>query len=156
MPHTDPELLLERFSGFLYSDVRSAIGEDQLLHAQLGSLSSTLGFLAKELEHYGSDIETQRAAFERALDQMDDLVDNEQAVASAITDARSRINDVPEYELREEERTILAEVSRLLETIEDECPADRGGELRAPLYAFMKERTDTRLETLGREDAATE
>jgi hypothetical protein len=156
MPHTDPELLLERFSGFLYRDVRSTIEEDQLLHAQLGSLSSTLRLLAKELEHYGSDIETQRVAFERALERVDDRVDTDQTIASAIDDARNRLDAVPEYELREKERTILAEASRLLETIEDECCADRAGELRAPLYAFVKERTATQLETLGRGNSSTE
>jgi len=45
MPHLNPERVLERFSTFLQEDVRAEI-DDEFIDGQVGSMSSTLSYLA--------------------------------------------------------------------------------------------------------------
>jgi hypothetical protein len=157
MPYLHPELVLGRFSSFTREEVRPAIvGDgDEFLEAQVGSMSSTLDFLSKELNGMRDAVEAQHEALlealagaERALDDLDATAPD---VRTVLEDGRDRLADPP-ADVYDHEELLLAVSSDALAAVDDDLEGEAARAVRDPLYGFLQVRVTAQLEMLGRDD----
>ena len=164
MPYLQPGEVLSRFASFARHDVRSALSaeadESAFMRGQVGSMASTLDFLAGELRGMKPALDRQEAALFDAFDAVetrlqDGDVCGERAVSEALTEARTTIVDAPLAEtpesLRERETALLTACETVLAAIDDLNAVDEARELRRPLYGFLDTRLDAQFRLLGRE-----
>lgn len=157
MPYLPPELILDRFSTFARDDVRSSInGEgDEFLEAQVGSMSSTLSFLSKELEGMGDAVESQHEALLEALDGAEQVLNDVDAGGSDIRitleETRERVSNAPRGDLYEHEQVLVDASSELLEAVDEDLDRKTAQAIREPLYQFLQTRVESQLEMLGRD-----
>jgi hypothetical protein len=157
MPYLPPELILDRFSTFARDDVRPSIdGEgDEFLEAQVGSMSSTLSFLSKELEGMGDAVESQHEALLEALDGAEQVLNDVDAGGSDIRitleETRERVSNAPRNDPDEHEQVLVDASSELLEAVEEDLDRETAQAIREPLYQFLQTRVESQLEMLGRD-----
>lgn len=155
MPYLEPEHVLQQFAGYLSDDVRSAIEDDEkFVQAQVGSMSSSLNFLARELGGMHVAINTQRRQLHDALDGIEaELGDDELdgAVTDAIADARTKLEQADRTDARTLEQDVTAAASSVFRTINEELDEEAASQARRPLYDFLETRVQTQLDVLGRE-----
>lgn len=167
MPYLQPDEVLSRFAEFSRHDVRAALPDgESFVHAQVGSMASTLDFLSGELAGASPALDRQEEALREALDDVeaelgapDDTEavhgapDVERAVEGALNDARRRLAAAPNADtptgIREREDELLAACDDVLDAI-DGVPEPRDRKLRRPLYGFLDARVATQLRLLGR------
>lgn len=154
MPYLEPEHVLRQFSGYLQGDVREAIGDEhKFVEAQVGSMSSSLNFLARELDSLNEDLATQRRALLDALDEVESALEQEggsPSVEREIEMARETVRDAETADEYEYERVLTGAATDVLETLET-LEDQRAASVRAPLYSYMNTRVRTQLEALGAE-----
>lgn len=154
MPHLDPELILERFATFMRSEVRPAVSEEDFVHAQVGSMASTLQFLAGEVRERETAVETQKQELIECFDRLESLLDREGIESARIrNELESAREEVAALDgpTRDTEETILTVADDLLGVIDTELKPDRAETVREPLYDFLWTRVETQLHMLGRE-----
>ncbi len=155
MPYLHPELVLRRFSTFTRTEVRpSVVGDgDEFLEAQVGSMSSTLNFLSKELDGMRDAVEAQHEALLGALDGAEQALDGLDAeapeVRAVVEDGRDRLADPPAAVYDHEER-LLEVSSDALAAVETDLDGEAARAVRDPLYDFLRVRVTAQLEMLGR------
>lgn len=148
MPHLKPARVLERFSSYLYTDVRPEI-DDEFVDGQVGSMSSTLNHLARQLRTERAVMERQRESLLDGLGAVAADCDDE-TVAAAADEARDRVASADACEV-DEIRTVLVDACNdVLETIDRELDGDAARAARRPLYEFLRVRVEGQLEMLGR------
>ncbi|MEF8888383.1 MAG: hypothetical protein V5A30_11295 [Haloarculaceae archaeon] len=156
MPYLHPELVLRRFSSFAREEVRPAIvGDgDEFLEAQVGSMSSTLDFLSKELDGMRGAVEAQHEALLEALDGGEQALAGIDATApevrAAVEDGRDRLAEPP-ADVYDHEQLLLAVSSDVLAAVEAGLEGEAARTVREPVYGFLDVRVTTQLEMLGRE-----
>jgi chromosome segregation ATPase len=137
------------------SEVRPAISEEDFVHAQVGSMASTLQFLAGEVRERETAVETQKRELLECFDHLESRLDSEEIesarLRSELEGAREEI-DAVEGQTRDIEETILTAADDLLRAIDTELEPDRAAIVREPLYEFLWTRVETQLHMLGRED----
>lgn len=156
MPYLDPELILDRFATFTREDVRPAVeaGGDEFVHAQVGSMASTLQFLAGEVGGRESAVRAQRRALDERMAELDATLEREEIDSAAVTDAVAHARDeldTVEGPTEEVEETLLSVAGDVLTVIDEELDGDRAATARRPLYEFLGTRVDRHLRLLGRE-----
>jgi hypothetical protein len=157
MPYLRPERVLDRFSSFARNDVRSAIGGegDEFLEAQVGSMSSTLSFLSKELEGMGDAVESQREALLAALDEAESVLQDVDFdggdLQTTVEETRERVSNAPRDDVYEYEQVLVDASSDLLEAVDEELDPETARAVREPLYRFLRARVESQLEMLGRD-----
>jgi hypothetical protein len=155
MPYLEPEHVLQQFAGYLSDDVRSAIKDDEkYVQAQVGSMSSSLNFLARELGGMHVAINTQRRRLNEALDNIQaELGDDESgaAVADAIASARTELKQADGTDARSLEQDLTAAATSVFQAINEELDGEAANQARRPLYDFLETRVQTQLDVLGRE-----
>lgn len=148
MPYLEPERVLREFSRYALSEVRPALADDeQFVRGQVGSMASTLRFLAGELEGVDDAVDAQRAALEAALAEAGAVVTDDDAEAT-IADARERVA-AAEGGPRDVERTLLDAADDALAALAALSEAD-AREARASLYRFLDARLEAQHRLLGR------
>lgn len=158
MPYLSPSLVLGRFSGFARDEVRPAIGgeDDEFMQAQVGSMSSTLSFLSKELDGMGEAVDAQHDALLDALDGAEHaLADADREtdeVEAAVEDARERVRDAPCGDVYEHERVLVESCSDVLEAVDERLDGETARAVREPLYRYLRTRVQSQLEMLGRDE----
>lgn len=148
MPYLEPECVLEEFAEFAIDDVRPALDEDEaFVHGQVGSMASTLRFLASELAGREDAVATQKSALEEALTEASQTV-ADPGVREVLADALDSVTQTSGRPSAVE--PLLLEVAdeafEAVDTLEE--PAAR--EARAPLYRFLDERLEAQFAVLGR------
>ena len=148
MPYLHPERILEEFSSYAVEAVRPAIPADEaFMRGQVGSMASTMRFLAAELAGVDDAVADQRASLLSALADAEGAVDDP-AVRETLADARRRVAESAGRP-REVERVLLSAADEALGAVDSlDEPAAR--EARAPLYRFLDDRLDAQLGLLGR------
>ena len=148
MPYLEPERILEAFSRYAVGSVRPAIPDDEaFMQGQVGSMASTMRFLAAEVAGADEAVAAQRASLLSALDDAVGTVDDP-AVRETLADARRRAAESAGRP-RAVEQVLLSAADEALEAVDAlEGPAAR--EARAPLYRFLDDRLDAQLGLLGR------
>ena len=149
MPHLRPARVLEEFSSYLQSEVRPAI-DDEFVSGQVGSMSSTLSYLARELAGKGEVTERQRATLEAGLREVAEECDDE-AVRERATAARERVTEAAEDDPNELEATLVEVANDVLDAINAELDGAAARAAREPLYEFLRVRVEGQLEMLGRD-----
>lgn len=148
MPYLEPEDVLREFSRYALEDVRPALKEDeQFMRGQVGSMASTLRFLAGELEGMEDAVDRQRRSLADALRETETRVSDPQ-VREAVVGARERVEDAG-HDARDAERVLLDAANDALAAIDalDENAARRA---RAPVYDFLDARLEMQHRLLGR------
>jgi Mg2+ and Co2+ transporter CorA len=155
MPYLQPNHVLQQFANYLSDDVRSAIEDDEkFVQAQVGSMSSSLNFLSKELSGMHVAVNTQKRQLERALDDIESRVSNDESadtVLEAIDDARSALEEADRAEARELEQTVTAAATDVISAINQDLDDEAARRARRPFYEFLETRVQTQLDVLGRE-----
>lgn len=157
MPYLEPAVIVEEFADFTREQIRPAIEDDeQFIHAQAGSMSSTLRFLSNELREMETAVEEQASVLREALDDVDRLAGAADAgwsadVRAAVDEARTTLESAPSS-LREREQALLEAANHVLEQIDESVDGEEVRELRRPMYRFVDARLDAQLEILGRGD----
>lgn len=155
MPYLDPSHVLREFSSFAREEIRPALADDErFVAAQVGSMASTLQYLAAELDAGGEAVATQREALGDALDDAADVLrnadaDGAEAAFAAVTDAQQRVAELGD-DTREAEDELLDAADEALAAI-DGLEDETAKAARRPLYAFLDARLETHLRMLGRE-----
>lgn len=148
MPYLEPEQVLREFSRYTLEEIRPAMKEDEeFMRGQVGSMASTLRFLAGELDGVDDAVAAQRASLLDALADARDAVDDPEA-QETLADARGRVADA-EGRPREVEQTLLAAADDALDAV-DALSEERARAAREPLYGFLDDRLDAQLGLLGR------
>lgn len=161
VPYLSPADVLRRFSRFSLSTVRPAIPEDErFVRGQVGSMASTLRFLAGELEGRERAVTEQERALRAALDDVAGVVDDDGSVGSAVVDARERLDDGDGGDdaartATERERTLLAAADDVLASIDEELDDEAARAARRPLYRFLDVRLEAQHRMLGRRDGGS-
>ncbi|WP_254533622.1 hypothetical protein [Natrinema gelatinilyticum] len=155
MPYLEPEHVLHQFASYLNDDVRSAIADDQkFVQAQVGSMSSSLNFLAMELGGMHVAMKTQRRRLLCAFDDIEsELGDGDAAVAvaDAIDTARAELEQTDMTDVRALETELTNAANTVFEAINTELDEKAARRARRPLYDFLDTRVQTQLDLLGRE-----
>jgi hypothetical protein len=148
MPYLDPAEILREFSGYAATEIRPAIAEDEeFMRGQVGSMASTLRFLAGELEGMDEAVDAQRASLLEALAETVDVVDDPETVERL--DSLREDVEGPTGDPRAVEATVLEAADEALALVDDlDEPIAR--EAREPLYTFLDDRLDAQLRLLGR------
>lgn len=150
MPYLEPDEVIRRFSTYALEEIRPALREDEeYMRGQVGSMASTLRFLASELDGLDAAVEAQRATLADALATAREAVEDPE-VAAELADAGDRVA-AAEADPRAAERTLLSAAADALAAV-DELPAAEARRARQPLYAFLDERVEAQLRLLGRSD----
>jgi hypothetical protein len=152
MTYVPPSVVLERLSEFTAETVVDAIGQESaFVRAQVGSMSSTLGFLAREVERRDEAVLEQRRATLEALRTLEGL--DADAVEAFVADQRETIESTdPALGNTEPVRRSLREVLEAIRAaVEDGRFGDDTPEARAVLYDLFETRVDSQLRVLGRE-----
>ncbi|THE64034.1 hypothetical protein D8Y22_15020 [Salinadaptatus halalkaliphilus] len=151
MPHLEPAQVIEQFASFLQDDVRAEI-DDEFVEGQVGSMSSTMRYLATQLRQQRAVTRRQRAALLEALEAVERDCE-ESAVTDAAADARERIEHASEADGDDLEPVLVSTCNDVLDTINAELEGDAANEARKPLYDFLRVRVEGQLEMLGRDTA---
>lgn len=156
MPYLEPAHVLRQFSAFAREEIRPALADDErFVAAQVGSMASTLQYLAAELDGHEAAVDAQREALDEALDAAIASLRKSEAPGAAaalddVTDARKRVDEA-EGDARAVEDELLAAADGALAAI-DGVEGEAAEAARRPLYAFLDTRLEEQLELLGRED----
>lgn len=154
MPYLDPERILDRFATFTREEVRPAVGDDEFVHAQVGSMASTLQFLAGEVGGREEAVRAQHRVLRESLDELESVLERNEiesaGVRTAVDDARSDL-DAVDGSSRDVEGTLLTAADDVLTAIDRELDAERAATARQPIYEFLRTRVDRQLRLLGRE-----
>lgn len=171
MPYLRPDHVLSRFSRFVRDDVREALpAEEQFLQGQVGSMASTMDFLAGELTGKAHTLGEQEAILETAMEAVNEELgaiarDNEsdldsdvngdiESIEEALSTARDRISNAPVPDAPEtttaREAAITNACEDVLASIE-KLPDEHARTLREPVYEFLETRVQGQLRLLGRE-----
>lgn len=154
MPYLEPERVLEQFSQFARTEVRSAIADDErTTRAQVGSMASTLQFLSKELAGRETSLDDQRSALEAALADVEGRlaeVDGSNPVNDAVVDAKKRLGET-NGAYCEREAAVLETSTDLLVAIDGTLDGAEARMVRRPLYDFLDELVASQLRLLGGE-----
>jgi hypothetical protein len=154
MPHLRPARVLERFSSFLYTDVKPEI-DDEFVEGQVGSMSSTLSFLAQQLEAEHAMTMRQRETLLDGLETVATDCDDE-TVVEAAESARERVAEAGTGDgagdggVDEVQSALVDAANDVLATIDRELDGDAARAARRPLYEFLRVRVEGQLEMLGR------
>jgi hypothetical protein len=146
MHHLEPSHVLKEFSTFAITEIRPALPADEpFLHGQVGSMASTLRFLARELEGLEAAVADQRSSLIEALETAAARIDDEETT-DGLHDLRHTVAsaDGPPRALEETLLKVADEALALVDGLGD--PAAR--EARAPLYEFLDERVAIQLAVL--------
>lgn len=148
MPYLEPERVLAEFARFAVEDVRPALRDDEaFVRGQVGSMASTLRFLATELAEADDAVAAQRASLLSALADAEAAVDDP-TVRETLAEARRGVEEAAGRP-REVERRLLSAADEALAAVDAlDGPAARRA--RAPLYRFLVDRVDAQLGLLGR------
>jgi hypothetical protein len=148
MPYLEPEQVLREFSRYTIEEVRPALADDEeFMRGQVGSMASTLRFLAGELEGMDAAVDGQRESLLDALDRAESAVEDD-AVLETLRDARSRV-EAADDDARDAERVLLAAAEDALSAVDD-LDEEAAREARRPLYDFLDTRLEAQLGLLGR------
>lgn len=157
MPYLSPADVLRRFSRFSLSTVRPAISdEERFVRGQVGSMASTLRFLAGELEGRERAVAEQERALREALDGVAEAVDADGPVAAAVVEARERLDESREADTHGREQTLLTVADDVLACIDETLDDEASREVRRPLYGFLDTRLEAQLRMLGRRSSDEE
>jgi hypothetical protein len=153
MPYLKPEDALARISGFTRDELRPGIAEDrEFLRDQAGSMSSTLRFLAREIEMREDVVQEQAETLEASLimarKELADI-DGADAVRAAVDDALAVVQSLETLDTYECERAILNACNDVLAVIQSDLMGDDARRVRRPLYDFIDTRLQLQLEILG-------
>lgn len=149
MPHLNPERVLDRFSTFLQEDVRAEI-DDEFVDGQVGSMSSTLSHLARELRLKREVTMEQRRVLLDGLESVErNCVDT--TVTEAAERARERVGYASAGDVDELESVLVDACNDVLDAINTELDGSDARDARKPLYEFLRVRVDGQLELLGRD-----
>lgn len=158
MPYLEPAHVLKRFSSFARDEIRPALSDDErFVSAQVGSMASTLQYLASELEGHDDATESQRDALVDALDAAEAALEDADASEAAhaldsVGNWRSRIAETDVAARgRDVEDELLLAADETLAAI-DEMTEETAKSARKPLYGFLDARLDEQLRLLGRSD----
>lgn len=148
MPYLEPAQILREFSSYAATEIRPAIADDEeFMRGQVGSLASTLRFVAGELEGMDQAVAAQRASLLEALAETIDVVEDPETV-ERLDSLRGDIEDATD-DPREIEEIVLAAADEALALVDDlDEPIAR--EARNPLYEFLDDRLEAQLRLLGR------
>jgi hypothetical protein len=147
MPYLEPETVVKRFSSYLHHDVRDAIDEDhQFVKAQVGSMSSSMNFLARELGGARVAVNTQRRRLRDALDGVAEATEADEVLAAVAT-ARDRVDEA-EGDPRDVEVELTAAATAVFEAIDESLDGEAARAARRPLYEFLETRVETQLDLL--------
>lgn len=152
MPYLPPAVVLERLSQFTADTLVGAIGEgSKFERAQVGSMSSTLGFLSKEVDGRDESIGEQLEATLIALDDLSTLGDG--AATAFVADRREALESVkPTMGNTDAVQSVLLEtMSDLREAVDDGTFEDDTPEARRICYDLFETRVESQLAMLGRE-----
>lgn len=152
MPYLDPELVVGQFSKYLYREVREAIEDDEkFVAAQVGSMSSSMNFLSRELGGAHVAVNAQRRALLEALDDVEGILDEDDVegdgVRGAVSTARERV-DSADGGPSEVEGELTAAATAVLDGIDEDLDGDAARRVRRPLYDYMETRVQTQLDLL--------
>jgi hypothetical protein len=151
MPYFDPGEVVGQFAKYLQRDVREAIDDEKFVKAQVGSMSSSLTFLGRELGGMHVAVNTQRRRLVDALDDLEQALEDGEihsdAVAETVASARERVADADgrPYEM---ERELTASANEVLDSINEELSGAEAHRARQPLYDYMETRVQTQLDLL--------
>lgn len=150
MPYLEPAVVLREFSRYALSDVRPALADDEeFIRGQVGSMASTLRFLAAELDGFEEAVEGQRDALDAALSEAATRVSDEE-VAAELVEARDQVASAGGNPTSIE-ATLLTAADEALAAVQM-LPADEAQEARDPLYEFLDARLAAQHRLLGRRD----
>ena len=155
MPYLQPEVALDRIAGFTRNEIRSGIKDDrEFLQSQAGSMSSTLRFLAREIEYREEAIAHQRAVLDDALTTVatDASEMGAEAVREAASDASSSLEGLETMDVYAVEQELLDAANDVLAVIDGSVDDEQACRLREPLYEFIECRLDEQLKMLGRDE----
>ncbi len=155
MPYLEPEHVLQQFASYLNDDVRNAIDDDQkFVRAQVGSMSSSLNFFARELGGMHVALKTQQRRLHCALDDIEsNLGESESAaaVADTIADARADIESADATNATALEQELTTAAIGVFEAVNEKLDDEAARQARQSLYDFLDTRVETQLDLLGRE-----
>jgi hypothetical protein len=147
MPYLEPEHVLRELSSYAAREIRPAIAEDEaFMRGQVGSMASTLRFLAGELEGMDSAVAAQRASLLDALEEAAAVADD--PAAGELADLRETVESA-DGDPRAVEATVLGAAEEALALVDD-LDESVAREARDPLYAFLDDRLSAQLRLLGR------
>lgn len=151
MPYLDPSRVLARFSSFAREEIRPEI-DDEFTRGQIGSMSSTMRFLANELSGQRAALTRQREALLDALDELEETLDRTELepIVDTVSSARTRVKDVDEG-TDELESALLSASNDVLAEIDRNLEGETARRARRPLYDFLDVRVQSQLEMLGRD-----
>lgn len=152
MTYLPPSVVLSRLSEFTSDTVIGGIGEgSKFVRAQVGSMSSTLGFLSQEIARQDEALLEQREALLDALDDVENLGDNE--VSVFVADQRDTVENIdPRMGNTEEVQSVLLDAMGDLQTaINDGTFEEDTAEARGVLYDLFETRVQSQLWVLGRD-----
>lgn len=157
MTYVSPSVVLERLSEFSSGTIVEAIGEEStteestFVRAQVGSMSSTLGFLAREVEHRDESVRRQRRALLDALDDLEEFADD--GAGTFVADRRDAVEAVePTLGNLEDVRAVLREtLGELQHAVDDGTFGEDTPAARTVLYDLFETRVESQLRVLGRE-----
>lgn len=153
MTYVPPSVVLERLSTFTAETVIDAIGEDSgFARAQVGSMSSTLGFLSREVERRDGAVLERRNGLLDALEDLEEL--GGQDATAFVAEQRQRVEAVdPVIGNTEEVRTVLREVlGELRRAVEDGIFEPDTPAARRQLYDLFDRRVQSQLSVLREEE----
>lgn len=152
MPYLSPADVLRRFSRFTLSTVRPAVSDDEaFVRGQVGSMASTLRFLAGELEGRERAVAEQERALREALREVADVVEDDGPVAATAVGARERLDAAgDDTTAHEREQALLAAADDVLACIDGTLDDEAARAARRPLYGFLDTRLEAQLRMLGR------
>lgn len=153
MTYIAPSVVLGRLSEFTSDTVVEAIGEESsFVRAQVGSMSSTLGFLSREVEHREEAVLEQRRRLLEAFENLEHLGDED--ASSFVAEKREAIESIDPIigktdDIRTKSRDTLGELRQAIEegTFGEDTP-----EARTILYDLFETRIENQLHMLGREE----
>lgn len=151
MPYLPPSVMLDRLSEFTSETLVGEIGEgSKFVRAQVSSMSSTLGFLSKEVANRDESIREQREALLQALDDLEGLGDGK--TDEFVTDLRVSVESAEPTLGNTEavEGALLDALGDIQEAIDDQTFGKDTPEARRILYELFETRVESQLSVLGR------
>ena len=154
MPYLDPSTVLERFSRFAIAEVRPVVPDDEAFVAgQIGSMASTLQFLAGELATTEEAVERQERTLATAIEAIDAVLDDRDLTAPALREAIQNASEATESggDVRARETACLDATTELLAAIDRDLAGPDARAARRPVYDVLDARLDAHHAMLGRE-----
>lgn len=152
MPYLPPSVVLGRVSEFTADTLVESVGqESEFMRAQVGSMSSTLGFLARETAHRDEAILERRTALLDALDELESL--GRGPADSFVTAQREAIEAVEPTmgNTDEVESTVRESLGALQRAVTDGTFDPDTPTARGILYDLFETRVESQLRVLGRD-----